>query len=109
MTDRASNEILREAFLKLNVLVIGVVNVDSTGDYLFSVNILDEKDNLALSSITDRAEKTRRLMAILHAGKHPLAFVELRDAIGFEEAYSHLVDKVDNLCRRGAGEFFTYS
>jgi hypothetical protein len=86
------------------MLRIGAVNADFVADYLFSVNILNEEDNLELSVITDRAEKIRKLQVLLRSEQHPQASEALCQAIARETYYKRVVDKKDADYHRGEGE-----
>jgi hypothetical protein len=108
-TGQASNEDLKKAFKELNVKVIKAVNADFSGDYLFSVDVLDYNDYLKLCYITQRSEKTRTLLALLHSGQHPQAFIALRQALAHDKAYQHVVNEIDAHCGPGSGELISHT
>jgi hypothetical protein len=93
------NDQLKTAYQMLQPKVVETINADSAVDHLFAAGMLSTADNLALTGINERTKKTRQLLAILHSGGRPGAFIKLHEAIKREEAYRHLTEEVEKLCQ----------
>ena len=89
---------LKTAYQTLHAKIVETINADSAVDYLFAAEMLSPADNLELIGINERMKKTRQLLAILHCGGRPEAFIKLHEAIKKVKAYSHLVEEVEKLC-----------
>jgi hypothetical protein len=94
------NKQLKEAYTVLYESVLVAIHPDSVIDFLFAAKVLSAADNLVLSEVEGYANKTRQLLALLHARGHPEAFVKLHAAIKREESYKWLVKQIDDHCKR---------
>lgn len=88
------NAELKAKFRQLHPQLIGL-NLSSVIDELFAEEVISDDDNNELANITNKTEKSRRLMALLHKSGHLDAFVKLRQAIANVPAYSWLIDRLD--------------
>jgi hypothetical protein len=97
-SDNYPGVVLRKAFQQLNETIVGEMKSDAVADILFEEAVISEEDNLKLIEITDRAAKTRHLLAVLHAAEDSQVFVSLRQAMTRDETCKRLVDDVDKVC-----------
>jgi hypothetical protein len=104
-----TNDELREAYTAHNKDVVDAINADSVVDFLFAAKVLSGADYDLLNDIQERKRKTRKLMSLLHNGKHPEAFIKLHEAIKSDDAYSWLAEKVDDLIVSSKGAACTAS
>lgn len=100
-SDKPINEKLQYVFKKLNNDIIKHIDVESAIDSLFGDRVLSADDNLALSSITCRRAKARKLLALLHAGQHPEAFLKLYQFLKTQGRDTWLIEKIDAMCVNG--------
>ena len=85
---------MRAKFQKLQTELVDV-NMTSVVDELFSEEVISADDMRDLHHCVDQKMKSQRLMALLHTSRHPQAFVQLRQALGKEKAYSWILEKLD--------------
>lgn len=91
------NKELQGAYTTHTENVVHAINASSIIDFLFGAKVLGADDYYLLTVISERKEKTRRLLALLHTSRHPEAFVKLHEAIKKESAYDWLVKQIDDL------------
>lgn len=91
------NDELQEAYTALTESVVDAINADSVIDFLFAAKVLSAADYGLLNDISERKKKTRKLLVLLHTGRHPQAFIKLHEAIKRESAYIWLMKKIDDL------------
>jgi hypothetical protein len=96
-----SNEELQQAFKKLHNRVIEGIDVGFAISSLYSEGILNADDYQAFNGIVDAKTKARKLMALLHAGQNPQAFVVLYQKLA-ETRNNWLIEEIHQLLVNGA-------
>jgi hypothetical protein len=94
----ASNHKLRQAFHRLNDMVIADVDADVVIDSLVAGGVLGRADRSTLDDMAPGTCRTRWMLALINASRHPTAFVALRRAIESEPSYSRLAEELDRIC-----------
>lgn len=92
-----SNDELQKIYKSLNTKVVDTINANDVIDFLFAADILSNADYHLLTDISERMNKTRKLLVLLHSGNHPKAFIKLHEAIKKQAAYGWLAKQVDDL------------
>jgi hypothetical protein len=92
-----SNDELQKIYKSLNTKVVDTINANDVIDFLFAADVLSNADYHLLTDISERMKKTRKLLALLHSGNHPEAFIKLHEAIKKQAAYGWLAKQVDDL------------
>jgi Caspase recruitment domain len=90
-----SNDILRKAFQQLTSKINNTVDCDSVIDQLFAADVISSDQYGELNKDIDRVSKTRRLIGMIHASKHPAAFVILRQVLYKLKDYRSLAEEID--------------
>lgn len=97
------NKQLKEAYILFNENVQIAINPQSVIGYLFAAKVLSDADNLKLTEVEGDLNKSRQLLALLHARGHPEAFIKLHEAIKKEQSYEWLVKQIDDQCKISEG------
>jgi len=100
----ASNAQLRIAFKQFYDQVVQAINPTRVIDVLYSRAVLSDADNEQLLDIPQQQEKVRQLLTMLFRGRNPEAFIVLREAIGKDPAYQHLIGDIDKCARNAPKE-----
>ena len=94
-TEQFSNELLKEVFQDLHLLVVDNINTSWVIDSLFQARVISNNDVSELQCEKIPREKCRQLFIILHKTQNPRTFIELRQAINHDPTYDWLVKKID--------------
>jgi Caspase recruitment domain len=86
---------LRRAFVQLHDILVESVNSSQLVEHLFASGVLSSDEHLELFEVSDRSDKTRRLLAMLYGSQHPKAFIQLRRSMKRHESSRWLVDEID--------------
>jgi hypothetical protein len=94
------NKQLQEAYTVHHESVLLAINPESVIGFLFAEKVLSVADNLKLTEVDGDTNKTRQLLAMLHARGHPESFIKLHEAIKRDQSYEWLVEQIDDQCAR---------
>ena len=88
---------LKRSFQQVTEKIVSNVNPAPVVDSLFQNAVFTAADYDELTEqYSGRANKMRRIMALLHNSDNPRAFVILREAL--MKDYDYIVKEVDELC-----------
>jgi hypothetical protein len=100
--DMDQNKQLKEAYAKLSENVM-INDTDSVVGFLLAEKVLSDAGGMKLTETEGDLNKTRQLIALLHACRHPEAFVRLHEAVKRDKSNVWLVKQIDGLCIASQG------